>query len=249
VTSSTRSLLTLWTSRPRDEQPGRGDTLQPRRVVHQRAAVVTHGPHDGRPADPEVAGDRRDRMGVLAGTLQRGRRPRPAGVLRQPAARRAHGPRPRNRSRIWRAVRPERPGWIITNRVPCGSTFAPNPTPCRHNPWRQRTSRSRLPITSHCCGVTSNRTQASGGCSAPGGFGPLRRETWPGRQRGCRARERRPAGRAGSAAGKDAAGKHQGDRQPRRPAGSRPRAWHQVAPLVSGPQLPAGRAASRSGCW
>jgi hypothetical protein len=47
-------------------QPKLGDTVQARRVVHQRAAVVAHRSHDGRPTDAEVAGDRRHRVGVLA---------------------------------------------------------------------------------------------------------------------------------------------------------------------------------------
>jgi len=34
-------------------------------VDHQRPAVVSHRPHDGRPANPQIAGDRRDRVGVL----------------------------------------------------------------------------------------------------------------------------------------------------------------------------------------
>ena len=47
-------------------QAQRGHTLQTSSVIHQRAAVVAHRPHDGRPADAEVASDRRHRMGVLA---------------------------------------------------------------------------------------------------------------------------------------------------------------------------------------
>jgi hypothetical protein len=33
-------------------------SLQPRSVIHQRAAVLSHGPHHGRPADPQVTSDR-----------------------------------------------------------------------------------------------------------------------------------------------------------------------------------------------
>jgi hypothetical protein len=47
-------------------QPERGDILQPRGVLHQRAPVVSHRPHDGRPANPQVTSHRRDRVGVLA---------------------------------------------------------------------------------------------------------------------------------------------------------------------------------------
>jgi hypothetical protein len=49
--------------RGRGEKPGSSSpsaaTLQAGRVVHQRPAVVAHAPHAGRPADAEVAGDRR----------------------------------------------------------------------------------------------------------------------------------------------------------------------------------------------
>jgi hypothetical protein len=47
-------------------QAKRGDTVQAGGVVHQRGAVLNHRPHDGRPANPQVAGDRRHRVGVLA---------------------------------------------------------------------------------------------------------------------------------------------------------------------------------------
>jgi hypothetical protein len=47
-------------------QAERGDTFHSGGVVHQRPAVVTYRPHHGRPADPEVAGDRCDCVGVLA---------------------------------------------------------------------------------------------------------------------------------------------------------------------------------------
>jgi hypothetical protein len=47
-------------------QPERGDTVQAGRVLHQHPAVIPHRPHHGRPANPQVAGDRRDRVGVLA---------------------------------------------------------------------------------------------------------------------------------------------------------------------------------------
>jgi hypothetical protein len=50
-------------------QPQRGNILQPCRVVHQRPAVVSHRPHDGRPADPQVTGDRGHGVGVLADPL------------------------------------------------------------------------------------------------------------------------------------------------------------------------------------
>jgi hypothetical protein len=45
--------------RARRHRPGVG-------VVHQRSAVLVDGPHDGRPADPQVTGHRGDRVGVLA---------------------------------------------------------------------------------------------------------------------------------------------------------------------------------------
>jgi hypothetical protein len=47
-------------------QPERGDPLQPRGVLHQRPAVITHRPHHRRPPDPEVTCHCGDRMGVLA---------------------------------------------------------------------------------------------------------------------------------------------------------------------------------------
>jgi hypothetical protein len=47
-------------------QPERGHTVQACGVVHQQGAVLVDGPHDGHPADPEVTGDRRHRVGVLA---------------------------------------------------------------------------------------------------------------------------------------------------------------------------------------
>jgi hypothetical protein len=47
-------------------QPQRGDTGKALRVIHQRTAVIAHRPHHRRPADSEVAGDRRHRVGVLA---------------------------------------------------------------------------------------------------------------------------------------------------------------------------------------
>jgi hypothetical protein len=47
-------------------QPERGDPLQPRGVVHQRPAVITHRPHHRRPPDPQVACHCGDRVGVLA---------------------------------------------------------------------------------------------------------------------------------------------------------------------------------------
>jgi hypothetical protein len=47
-------------------QPKRGHILQPPRVIHQRPAVVSHRPHHRLPANPEVTGHRRHRVGVLA---------------------------------------------------------------------------------------------------------------------------------------------------------------------------------------
>jgi hypothetical protein len=68
--------------RGRGEKPGSSSpsaaTLQAGRVVHQRAAVVAHGPHAGRPADAEVAGDRRHGWGVLTDPPG-GLRPSPPG--------------------------------------------------------------------------------------------------------------------------------------------------------------------------
>jgi hypothetical protein len=43
-----------------------GHTLQAHSVVHQRGAVLVYGPHDGRPANAEVACHCGDRVGVLA---------------------------------------------------------------------------------------------------------------------------------------------------------------------------------------
>ena len=47
-------------------QAERSYPVQAGGVLHQRGAVVSHRPHDGRPANPQVTGDRGDRMGVLA---------------------------------------------------------------------------------------------------------------------------------------------------------------------------------------
>jgi hypothetical protein len=47
-------------------QAERGHPVQPRGVVHQLGPVLSHRPHDGRPADPKVTGDRGDRVGILA---------------------------------------------------------------------------------------------------------------------------------------------------------------------------------------
>jgi hypothetical protein len=58
-----------------------GDTVQARGVVHQRSAVVSHRSHDGRPANPQVTGDRGDRVGVLADPPTR-LGPRPLGQHR-----------------------------------------------------------------------------------------------------------------------------------------------------------------------
>jgi hypothetical protein len=46
--------------------PEGGHTRQATSVVHQRSAVVSDRPHDGRPADPQVAGHRGHGVGVLA---------------------------------------------------------------------------------------------------------------------------------------------------------------------------------------
>jgi hypothetical protein len=56
-------------SRPQEArlvQPERGHTLHSSGVLDQRSAVLTHRPHHRRPANPQVAGSRRDRMGVPA---------------------------------------------------------------------------------------------------------------------------------------------------------------------------------------
>jgi hypothetical protein len=74
-------------------QAQRGHPLRPGRILHQLAAVVTHRPHHRRPADRQVAGHRRDRVGVLAD---------PGGRLRPGPARSAPprgGSRPCARSR------------------------------------------------------------------------------------------------------------------------------------------------------
>jgi hypothetical protein len=47
-------------------QAKRGHPVQADGVLHQRGAVVSHRPHHGRPANPQVAGDGGDRVGVLA---------------------------------------------------------------------------------------------------------------------------------------------------------------------------------------
>jgi hypothetical protein len=67
-------------------QPERGDTVQARGVLHQRGAVVSHRPHDGRPADPQVAQHARGRRPGCGG---RQPRPAPARRCRSPAPRRA----------------------------------------------------------------------------------------------------------------------------------------------------------------
>jgi hypothetical protein len=46
-------------------QPERGHILQPRRVAHQRPAMILHRPHHRRPPNPQVARYRRHRMGIL----------------------------------------------------------------------------------------------------------------------------------------------------------------------------------------
>jgi hypothetical protein len=69
-------------------QPERGHPVQAPGVVHQRGAVVSHRPHDGRPADPQVAGHRGDRMAVLAHPPT-GLNPGPLGQHR-PGADRGH---------------------------------------------------------------------------------------------------------------------------------------------------------------
>jgi hypothetical protein len=65
-------------------QPEPAHPVQARGVIHQRGAVLVHCPHDGRPADPEIAGDRGDRVGVLADP--------PAGLGPGPLGQ--HRPRP-----------------------------------------------------------------------------------------------------------------------------------------------------------
>jgi hypothetical protein len=81
-------------------QPERGDTVQPRGVLHQRAAVLGHGSHDGRPADAEVAGDRRDRVGVFTDPPAR-LGPGPFGQHRPRADRdRLLGPGPHSAGRL-----------------------------------------------------------------------------------------------------------------------------------------------------
>jgi hypothetical protein len=47
-------------------QAKRGHPVQAPGVLHQLGPVFVHPPHDGRPADPEVTGDRGDGVGVLA---------------------------------------------------------------------------------------------------------------------------------------------------------------------------------------
>jgi hypothetical protein len=75
-------------------QPERSDTVQAGRIFHQRLAVIGHRPRDGRPADPQVPGDRGHRVGVLADPPARlgpgpagQHRPRPdRGLLLGPGA-------------------------------------------------------------------------------------------------------------------------------------------------------------------
>jgi hypothetical protein len=83
-------------------QPKRSDILQPRGVIHQRGAVLVHRPHDGRPADPQVAGDRSHRVGVLADPPAR-LGPGPLGQ---------HRPRP-DRDRLL-GPGPHSAGWLNT---------------------------------------------------------------------------------------------------------------------------------------
>jgi hypothetical protein len=47
-------------------QPERGHPVQAGRIFHQRGAVIGHRPHHRRPANPQIPGDRGDRVGVLA---------------------------------------------------------------------------------------------------------------------------------------------------------------------------------------
>jgi hypothetical protein len=100
-------------------QPKLGDTLQARRIAHQRAAVVADRSHDGRPADPQVAGDRRHRVGVLT----------------DPPARLGAGPLGQHRPRADRR-RPLGPGPHAAGEL----TTAPDPLapPEHHRPAADR---------------------------------------------------------------------------------------------------------------
>jgi hypothetical protein len=91
-------------------QPQRGHTVQPRGVIHQRSAVLVDGAHDGRPANPQVTGDRGDRVGVLADPPTR-LGPGPLGQHRPGADRgRAFGPGPYPTGRLTTAPDPLAPG-------------------------------------------------------------------------------------------------------------------------------------------
>jgi len=68
---------------------------------------------------------------------------------------RAQGPRS-IRSRIWRAVRPDRPGLISTRCLDLNGSVMPKRTPWSHSPWRVRTLAAFLATSSRCWAVTSN---------------------------------------------------------------------------------------------
>jgi hypothetical protein len=107
-------------------QPKRGDILQPRRVVHQRFAVVSHRPHDGRPTDPQVAGDCGHSVGVLA----------------DPPARLGPGPlgqhRPRTESGRPLGPGPHFTGWLDTAPDPLAPGQGHRPATHRQVPHPHR---------------------------------------------------------------------------------------------------------------
>jgi hypothetical protein len=120
-------------------QAERGHTLQPRGVVHQRDAVVSHCPHDGRPADPEVAGDRGDRVGVLPTRRQASARARSVSTARGRIAaacsvqvRTPQAGSRQRQSRLRQASTTGRPpsgrSRTRTVRRPCGVARTPQPT-------------------------------------------------------------------------------------------------------------------------
>ena len=91
-------------------QPEGSHPVQASRVLHQRVAVIGHRPHHRRPANPKVAGDRRDRMGVGADPPA-GLGPGPFGQHRPRTDRgRLFGPGPDPAGRLMTAPQARAPG-------------------------------------------------------------------------------------------------------------------------------------------
>jgi hypothetical protein len=84
--------------------------MQAGRVVDQRLAVIGHRPHHRRPANPQVTGDRRHRVGVLADPPAR-LGPGPLGQHRPSSDRdRLLGPGPGRTGRLHTPPHPLAPG-------------------------------------------------------------------------------------------------------------------------------------------